>query len=321
MSFKSLKTNSGNLDRLTKEINKLNSPSEGKKTDERFWQPALDKAGNGTAVIRFLPVSAADGEDKLPWVRLFNHGFKGPTGKWYIENSLTTIGQKDPVSEFNSQLWNATSDENSTQRKQARDQKRRLTYISNIYVISDAKNPENEGKVFLFKYGKKIYDKIVECSCPPFDLEGRTPDHPKYDPVNAFDPFDFWKGANFKMRIRTLDGYKNYDASVFDPPSPLKKDDAALEAIWNKQYSLQQFLTPDNFKSYDELKAKLNFVLELGGPEPMTLSDRSFKESAPRTPRSTFTGAQTGEAVVGEDESPFIDDDEELKQFKALANG
>ena len=304
MSFKTLKTSSGNLDRLTKEINKLNSPSESKKADERFWQPELDKSGNGTAVIRFLPVSSMDGEDKLPWIRLWNHGFKGPTGKWYIENSLTTLNQKDPVGELNSQLWNSSSDENSPQRKQARDQKRRLTYISNIYVISDSKNPENEGKVFLFKYGKKIFDKITECMCPPFDEEGRSQDHPKYDPTNAFVPFDFWKGANFKLRIRTVDGYRNYDASSFDNPSPLKKDDAELEAIWNKQYSLQEFLAPSNFKSYDELKAKLNSVLEL---VPVSAP----KSVAPRA------------RVEDEEESPFIEegDDDELNQFKALAQG
>ena len=308
MSFSKLKSNSGNIERLTKEINKLNSPAEGKKGDERFWQPALDKAGNGTAIIRFLPVSSMDGEDKLPWIRLFNHGFKGPTGKWYIENSLTTLNQKDPVSELNSQLWNATSDDNSPQRKQAREQKRRLSYISNIYVLSDAKNPENEGKVFLFKYGKKIFDKISECMFPPFDEEGRSQDHPKYDPTNAFDPFDLWKGANFKLRIRTQDGYRNYDASSFDAPAPLKKDDAALEAIWNKQYSLQEFLSPSNFKSYDELKAKLHSVLELGAV------------SAPAAPRQASATKSMVENDV--DESPFIEDeDDELKQFKALAQG
>jgi gp32 DNA binding protein like len=308
MSFSKLKSNSGNIERLTKEINKLNSPAEGKKGDERFWQPALDKAGNGTAIIRFLPVSSMDGEDKLPWIRLFNHGFKGPTGKWYIENSLTTLNQKDPVSELNSQLWNATSDDNSPQRKQAREQKRRLSYISNIYVLSDAKNPENEGKVFLFKYGKKIFDKISECMFPPFDEEGRSQDHPKYDPTNAFDPFDLWKGANFKLRIRTQDGYRNYDASSFDTPAPLKKDDAALEAIWNKQYSLQEFLSPSNFKSYEELKAKLNSVLELG------------VVSAPAAPRQASATKSMVENDV--DESPFIEDeDDELKQFKALAQG
>lgn len=308
MSFSKLKSNSGNIERLAKEINKLNSPAEGKKGDDRFWQPALDKAGNGTAIIRFLPVSSMDGEDKLPWIRLFNHGFKGPTGKWYIENSLTTLNQKDPVSELNSQLWNATSDDNSPQRKQAREQKRRLSYISNIYVISDAKNPENEGKVFLFKYGKKIFDKISECMFPPFDDEGRSQDHPKYDPTNAFDPFDLWKGANFKLRIRTVDGYRNYDASSFDSPSPLKKDDSALEEIWNKQYSLQEFLNPSNFKSYDELKAKLNSVLELG------------VVSAPVAPRQASTTKSMVENDV--DESPFVEDeDDELKQFKALAQG
>lgn len=226
----------------------------------------------------------------------------------FFSDMKVTNSYEHQRSELNSQLWNATSDDNSPQRKQAREQKRRLSYISNIYVLSDAKNPENEGKVFLFKYGKKIFDKISECMFPPFDEEGRSQDHPKYDPTNAFDPFDFWKGANFKLRIRTQDGYRNYDASSFDAPSPLKKDDAALEAIWNKQYSLQEFLSPTNFKSYDELKAKLHSVLELGSV------------SVPAAPRQAPTVKSMVENDV--DESPFIDDeDDELKQFKALAQG
>jgi len=306
MSLSKLKTSSNNIDRLTKEIAKINSASEGAKSvDERFWQPTLDKSGNGMAIIRFLPVSEADGEDSLPWVRVWSHGFKGPTGKWYIENSLTTLNQKDPVSELNRTLWNATTDENSPQRKQARLQKRRLTYISNIYVISDPKNPENEGKVFLYKYGKKIFDKISEAMTPPFDENGNSIESAAYNPTNAFVPFDFWKGANFKLRVRTVDGYKNYDTSSFDSPTQLKKTDAELETIWKAQYSLKEFLTPDKFKSYEELRNKLNDVLGLNSvSEPSTRRQPSFKN----------------ESMV-ETDSPDVpgdEDDEELKQFKAL---
>ena len=195
VNFATLKKNSGNLSTLVKEIEKLNAPAE-KQEDNRYWQPEVDKAGNGVAIIRFLPAPAVDGEDSLPWVRIWNHGFKGPTGKWYIENSLTTFNQKDPVSEYNSQLWNSTNDDNSPARKQAREQKRRLTYISNIYVVSDPKNPENEGKIFLYRYGKKIFDKISLLMNPEFDGD------------EAINPFDLWNGANFKLKIRMVEGYQ-----------------------------------------------------------------------------------------------------------------
>ena len=187
VNFATLKKSSGSIERLAKELEKLNAPATERKEDDRFWQPEVDKSGNGMAVIRFLPASAVDGDDGLPWVRIFNHGFKGPSGKWYIENSLTTLNQKDPVSEFNTQLWNASSEDTSPQRKQAREQKRRLTYISNILVISDPKHPENEGKIKLFRYGKKIFDKISMLMDPEF--EGDT----------AINPFDLWKGCNFKI--------------------------------------------------------------------------------------------------------------------------
>ena len=221
VNFATLKKNSGNLSSLIKEIEKLNAPAE-KQEDNRYWQPEVDKAGNGVAIIRFLPAPAVDGEDSLPWVRIWNHGFKGPTGKWYIENSLTTFNQKDPVSEYNSQLWNSTNDENSPARKQAREQKRRLTYISNIYVVSDPKNPENEGKIFLYRYGKKIFDKISLLMNPEFDGD------------EAINPFNLWNGANFKLKIRMVEGYRNYDMSGFAPPSPLLDDDGAMEKIWNQ---------------------------------------------------------------------------------------
>jgi hypothetical protein len=242
------KASSQSLDKLTAELNKLSNPQEQKKGDDRFWQASVDKAGNGYAVIRFLPAPA--GED-IPFVRLFDHGFKGPSGKWYIENSLTSINQKDPVSEYNSYLWNLSNDDNSDSRKQARAQKRRLHYISNIYVVKDPSNPENEGKVFLYKYGKKIFDKLNDLMNPQFPDEA---------PVN---PFDFWQGANFNLKIRNVEGYRNYDKSEFSKSSPLLDDDEELEKLWKKEYPLQVFLAPENFKSFDDLKTKLNTVLDV----------------------------------------------------------
>jgi len=210
------------LDALTKELTKLNAPSAGSEEDNRFWKPSVDKAGNGMATIRFLP--APEGED-MPFVRIFEHGFKGPTGSWYIENSLTTLGKQDPVSEYNSQLWNSTNDDASPARKQVRDQKRRLNFISNILVVKDAAKPDNEGKVFLYKYGKKIFDKINENMNPQFEDE------------TAINPFDMWEGANFKLKIRQVEGYRNYDKSEFDGAAPISKDDDQLEKVWISEES------------------------------------------------------------------------------------
>mgnify|MGYP000580720750 FL=1 len=240
-SFANLKRSSGNLDKLAKAIEQLNT-SESPTKEDNFWKPEVDKAGNGYAVIRFLPQPSVDGDDALPWVKVFNHGFQGPGG-WYIENSLTTLNQKDPVSEYNSQLWNSGIEAN---KEVARKQKRRLSYIANIYVVEDSKNPQNEGKVFLYKFGKKIFDKINEAMNPAFEDE---------KPLN---PFDMWEGANFKLKIRKVEGYQNYDKSEFESPSALLDDDEKLEAIWKKEYSLKEFLAPENFKSYDELKARLD---------------------------------------------------------------
>lgn len=249
-NFASLKKSSADISRLTKEIEKINQPQgSDREADNRFWTLTRDKAGNGAAVIRFLPAPAVDGDDALPWVRYFDHGFKGPTGKWYIEKSLTTFNQKDPVSEYNSKLWNASDDDASWQRKQARDQKRRLHYVANIYVVKDSAHPENEGKVFLFKFGKKIFDKLTLAMNPEY--EGDTP----------MNPFDLWSGANFKLRTRTVAGYPNYDQSVFESTSALSDDDAALEKIWKSEYSLKEFVDPKNFKTYEELAKKLTEVL------------------------------------------------------------
>ena len=235
---------SNTLDKLLAQVQQESAPQEKKSyVDERLWKPELDKSGTGQAVLRFLP--APDGEE-LPWVKVFKHAFQGPTGKWYIENSLTTIGKQDPMSEHNTQLWNSGLE---SDKELARKQKRKLEYYSNIYVVSDPKHPENEGKVFLFRYGKKIFDKIMASMQPEFEDE---------TPIN---PFDFWEGANFKLKIRKVDGFWNYDKSEFDSVSPLADSDEKLDGIWKTQYSLQDFLAPTNFKSYDELKKRLDDVL------------------------------------------------------------
>jgi len=285
--FSALKRNRNTFDSLKKAMEAPSTNVEaGSKDDTRFWQPEVDKAGNGMAIIRFLPAPAADGDDALPWVRVFNHGFQGPGG-WYIENSLTTLNQKDPVSEYNSILWNSGIEAN---KEIARKQKRRLTYISNILVVSDPKNPENEGQIKLYKFGKKIFDKISEAMNPEFADE---------TPLN---PFDFWEGANFKIKIRQVEGYRNYDKSEFDSITPvLDGDDDKLEALWKKEYSLKEFLEPKQFKSYDTLKAKLDKVLGLDGVAPV-------KTKAEDTVLNTAKSA------------PSLDEnDEELDYFRSLA--
>ena len=243
MSFANLKKQSslGSLtQKLVKEVEKMNSNSSG--GDDRLWKPEMDKTGNGYAVIRFLP--APDGED-LPWVKMYSHGFQGPGG-WYIENSLTTIGQKDPVSEYNRTLWNSGNDKD---KEIVRKQKRKLSYYANIYVVKDPANPANDGNVFLFKFGKKIFDKIMAAMQPEFEDE---------TPIN---PFDFWQGANFKLKIRKVDGYWNYDKSEFDSPSALLDDDDALEALWKTQHSLAAMTAADQFKTYEQLQTRLDYVL------------------------------------------------------------
>ena len=245
MSFSNLKKQSslGSLTaKLVQQVEKMNKGSNG--ADDRLWKPEVDKSGNGYAVIRFLP--APDGED-LPWAKLYTHAFQS-SGGWYIENSLTTLGQKDPVSEHNSQLWNSGVD---SDKEVARKQKRKLSYYSNVYVVKDPSNPSNEGKVFLFRYGKKIFDKITAAMQPEFEDE---------TPIN---PFDFWAGANFKIKIKKVAGYWNYDSSEFAAPEPLLDDDEAMEAVWKQEHSLAEIVAPDQFKSYEDLKKRLNYVLGL----------------------------------------------------------
>ena len=243
MSLQTLKR-SNSLDKLLNAVKEESAPQEKKSyKDERLWKPEMDKSGNGFAVIRFLP--AVKDED-MPWAKVWNHAFQGPTGQWYIENSLTSVGDKDPVSEHNTKLWNSGLE---SDKEIARKQKRKLQYYSNIYIVSDAKHPENVGKVFLFRYGKKIFDKLMAAMQPEF---------PDESPIN---PFDFWEGANFRLKIRKVDGYWNYDKSEFEKPSKLDEDDNKIEEIWKKQYSLNDFTAATNFKSYEELKTRLDAVL------------------------------------------------------------
>jgi len=243
MSLSTLKK-SNSLDKLLGAAQAENAPQEKKSyVDDRLWKPVMDKSGNGYAIIRFLP--AVDGED-MPWSKVWNHAFQGPTGQWYIENSLTTLGQNDPVSEMNSAYWNSGVE---SDKEIARRQKRKLQYFANIYVVQDQSNPQNEGKVMLYRFGKKIFDKCMEAMQPAFDDEV------------AVNPFDFWTGANFKLKLRKVEGYWNYDKSEFSDPSPLFDDDDKLEEVWKKQYPLSEFTAASNFKSYDELKKRLDTVL------------------------------------------------------------
>jgi hypothetical protein len=295
IDFSALKKNRGNFESLMKEVEKIATPqAEGAQKDERFWQPEVDKAGNGYAVIRFLP--PPKGED-LPWVRIWNHAFQGPTGKWYIENSLTTLNKQDPVSELNTELWNSGSEDN---KNIARKQKRKLVYISNIYIVKDPAHPENEGQVKLFKFGKKIFDKIKDAM------------HPAYEDEEPINPFDFWKGANFKLKIRNVEGYRNYDKSEFDKIEPMMDEDDELEEIWNKETSLQEFLDPKHFKSYDELKAKLEMVLS-GSAATSKADDVDLQED--EAPKVKAKAKSKPPVDLDLDE-----DDESLSYFAKLAN-
>ena len=306
-TFEALKNNrKSSFEKLTTELSKLSEKAtfQNERDDDRFWKPDVDKAGNGYAVIRFLP--APGGED-VPFVRIWDHGFQGPGG-WYIEKSLTTLGKPDPVSEHNSTLWNTGIEAN---KELVRKQKRRLSYYSNILVVSDPKRPENEGKVFLFKYGKKIFNKLNEAMTPEFDDES---------PIN---PFDMWEGANFKLKVRKVEGYPNYDKSEFDIPAPLSKSDSSIEAIWNKCHSLQELLDPKHFKSYDELKSRL--LKSLGnapsyqqGGVSESHDDEEEVMSAPFTgkvAKPSYESAPTKSSSSSWDD----DDDDDMSYFKKLA--
>jgi len=298
MSFKDLKKQSslGSLtQKLVKEVEKMNTTSGG--ADERLWKPEVDKTGNGYAVIRFLP--APEGED-IPWAKIYSHAFQGPGG-WYIENSLTTVGKKDPVSEHNRELWNSG---NESDKDVVRRQKRKLSYYANIYVVKDPTNPQNEGGVFLYKFGKKIFDKLMEAMQPEFEDES---------PIN---PFDFWQGANFKLKIVKKDGYWNYDKSEFDSVSALLEDEDALEALWGKEYSLAGVTAADQFKSYEDLEKRLKYVL--GQKQPARRVDEEvFDEDSNR---GSFTPDFKNKApVAAAVASASSDEDDALSYFQKLA--
>ena len=293
MSLSTLKK-SNSLDKLLGAVEKENAPQEKKSyVDERLWKPVMDKTGNGYAVIRFLP--AVKGED-MPWAKVWNHAFQGPTGQWYIENSLTTVGQNDPVSEMNSAYWNSGVE---SDKEIARRQKRKLQYFANIYVVSDPANPQNEGKVMLYRFGKKIFDKCMEAMQPAFQDE---------TPVN---PFDFWEGANFKLKIRKVDGYWNYDKSEFEAPSALFDDEEQLEEVWKKEYPLAEFTAASNFKSYDELKTRLDMVLA-GTTKVGNATDAM--EDAPWVEPKVNTKPSPAPAVSTKD------DGDTMSYFEKLAN-
>ena len=304
-NFASLKKNrSKSLESLNAQLDKISSKSYQDPNAGKFWKPTRDKAGNGFAIIRFLP--APEGEE-MPFVRVWDHGFQGPTGLWYIENSLTTINQDDPVSEFNGKLWNSGVD---ADKDQARKQKRRLKYTSNVYVVKDPAHPENEGKVFMYSFGKKIFDKLNDQMNPTFEDE---------EPVN---PFDLWEGANFRLKIRQFEGYPNYDKSEFDAPTPLSDDDEAMETVWNQQHSLQQLVEPTNFKSYDELKTKLFRVLDLASQTVEAAAPSPYESTTPTDDldiSSSITEAAAPAAPVAESASAVDDDDDDLAIFKDLA--
>jgi len=290
-SFANLKRNRNSFEKLSKAVEATSTGSDANsKDDNRFWQPEVDKAGNGMAVIRFLPAPAVDGDDALPWVRTFSHGFQGPGG-WFIDNCLTTLNEKCPVCEHNNTLWNSGIEAN---KDVARKQKRKLSYVANILVVSDPSNPSNEGQIKLFKFGKKIFDKITEAMNPDFADE---------TPVN---PFDMWEGANFKLKIRNVEGYRNYDKSEFADVSALfDGNDEKLEELWKKEFSLKDFTERKNFKPYDQLKGRLDKVLGFSGaPIAKTKAEdtvASFKEDT---------------SVL---DKPIQSDDDDLDYFKSLA--
>lgn len=316
MDFAALKKNRGNksLTQLSDQLAKVNQKGGGfvDPDADTYWRPTRDAAGNAFAIIRFLPAPA---DEDIPFVTIYDHGFKGPTGQWYIEKSRTTIGEEDPVSKYNSELWNASQNDDSPQRKQARDQKRRKKYVSGIYVIKDSGNPENNGKVFRYEYGAKIWGKLNDLMNPAFEDE---------KPVN---PFDFWEGANFRLKVTGKGRDTNYDKSEFDSPEPLLDgDDEKLEAIWKSQYSLKELIAPDKFKPYAELEAKLYRVLGLTAGT--TSGTASAEEDEPETGLDMSTlGKEEAAPAMKETEAPAPasssddDDEDDLAFFKNLAQG
>jgi len=307
MSFAALKTNRTDLSKLVEAAS--SGPGEQTKTDnrndERFWQPTRDKAGNGYAVVRFLP---GDAEAPTPWVRYWDHFFKGPTGQWYVEKSLTSIGQADPLSESNSKLWNEDGSEEA--KRIVRERKRNLRYIANVLIVSDPSAPENEGQVKLYRFGKKIFDKIMDSMQPQFPDEA---------PVN---PFDMWQGADFTIKIRKVEGYPNYDASSFKSPAQVAGDDDQLEAIYNKQHDCTEWTDPKNFKTYDELKSRLALVLGESAPrtvrEEVSL-DTSTPYVAPQASAPAAAAPMAAPAPMATAENTALDEDDTMSYFAKLA--
>lgn len=294
------KMRSTNFAKISGEFEKIANPQSDSKSyqDDRFWKLEADKAGNGTATIRFLP---NQDPNELPWVRIFNHGFQGPTGKWYIENSLTTIGQNDPVGELNSRLWNTG---NEADKEIARKQKRKLTYIANVLIVSDPKHPENEGQVRLFRFGKKIFDKIMDKARPTFEDE---------TPVNVFD---LWEGADFKLRQRKVEGYANYDQSTFMEPSAVADSEDELLEIMGKTHDLKEFIDPKNFKSYEELSRKLASVLNTEASVGQTAAQLAEDDDyTPPAETKVVKPAATKVSITKSDET----DDDAMSFFKKIA--
>ena len=307
MSFANLKRNRDQISNLLQAAEAVGGSTEKKSyTDERMWKPTVDKAGNGYAVIRFLP--AGEGQD-VPWARYWDHGFKGPQGQWYIEKSLTSIGLNDPVGEMNSLLWNSGIE---ADKDKARTQKRRLHYVSNILVVSDPGNPANEGKIFMYQYGKKIFDKIMDMMQPQFQDE---------EPVN---PFDMWEGANFKLKIRQVEGYRNYDKSEF-AASALADNDEKLESLYNQMHDLSEWTDPKNYKTYDELKTKLNSILGMSAPQTVAAAVSLDEVARPNEPASVLNPhipqepREPREPVTAEQVSEEGEEDT-MSYFARLAN-
>lgn len=284
-SFANLKRQSGNLDKLSKAIEQLNASSGGADSKENYWRPEVDKAGNGSAVIRFLPSPAIDGDDSLPWAKVFSHGFQGPGG-WLIDNCLTTKNEQCPVCEHNNKLWNSGIEAN---KEIVRKQKRKLNYIANVYIVSDPKHPENEGQVKLFKFGAKIFEKITGAMNPAFEDEV------------AINPFDLWSGANFKLRITKVAGYQNYDKSEFAAPSALSDDEDKLEKIWKSELSLKELTADKEFKSYDDLKGRLEKVLGLNGETPVAKTTvETLREQVRKAPKADAEDTQVVDTEDGD---------------------
>ena len=296
-----LKNRQSAMDNMVQSLQKdINKESRG-GDDDRIWKPKMGSDNTGYAVVRFLPGSDVS---KTPWVRVYDHGFQGPTGKWYIENSLTTIGQKDPVSEYNSRLWN-----NGTEagKEQARKQKRRTSYYANVLVIKDPANPQNEGKVKLYKFGQKIFDKVMSAMQPEFADE---------DPVN---PFDLIEGANFRIKIKMVAGYWNYDASDFERQSPLSEDEEKLEKVFNAQHDVHELIAPEQFKSYEELQTKLNEVLGEGPTAQETTVARQTEAVEEKSEFDDYFKSETPSSTDTVSNDTSADDDDLESYFKNLA--